>query len=131
MAFPVSLIYLIIKTKQVVPTYRAAVGKSLGEREPPFPACSFPDHTIKHAAKFIFQCDFLEENLPYFRSSRALSALSIWGKGREIPAKQSLLDCFLFVAFQHTVYLNQISPTTFNSNVATLWAQIYEEITTL
>lgn len=129
MALPVSLIYLIIKTKQVVPTYRAAVGKSLGKREPPFPACSFPDHTIKHAAKLIFQCDFLEENLPYFRSSMAV--LSKWGKGREIPTKQSLLDCFLFVAFQHTVYLNQISPTTFNSNVAALWAQIYEETTML
>ena len=115
----------------MVPTHGAAVGESLGGPEPPFLAWHF-QLTIKHAAKFILQCNFLEQKLQYFfRSSTAMSALSKWGKRRETAAKQPLLGCYPFMAFQRTVYTHQISPATSNSKVATLWAQIYEVVTVL
>lgn len=92
----------------------------IGRTRTTFPSLWFPDHMIQHAAKLVFQCDFPKQKLQYFfRSSTALSALSKWEKGD--TCKESLLECFPFVAFQHTIYLNQIQPVTLNSNVATLW----------
>lgn len=97
-----------------------------GRTRTTFPSLWFLDHMIKHAAKLVFQCDFLKQKLQYFfRSSTSPSALSKWEQGD--TCKESLLDCFPFTAFQHTKYLNQIQSATLNSNVATLWTQIHEE----